>query len=63
MPVKVTPILKATLVDCIAACTIGACFFWLLLLQHLCLPPPPTQVLGIQAPFLVLVMMMMMSAL
>ena len=41
MPVKVTPILKATLVDCIAACTIGACFFWLLLLQNL---PPPDSV-------------------
>lgn len=35
MPVKVTPTLKAMLVDCVAACTIGACFFWLLLLQHL----------------------------
>lgn len=32
---RVTPISKATLGDCIAACPIGACFFRLLLLQHL----------------------------
>lgn len=45
MPYKVTPVLKATLVDCVAACTIRACFSWLL--KHL----SPKPVSGIQSCF------------